>query len=107
MNRYPVWKYAIIAVALVLSLLYAAPNLFGEAPAVQVSGARATVKVDDALKATLEAALKDANLPPEDIELNEKGVQFRFANGDQQLKARGVIHSKLSPNHVVALNLVP
>ena len=107
MNRYPIWKYAIIAVALLVSLVYAAPNMFGEAPAVQVSGARATVKVDEALKATLEAALKAASLPPDDVELTEKGVQFRFANGDQQLKAKGVLQSKLSPNHVVALNLVP
>ena len=53
MNKYPIWKYAVIVIALVVSLLYAAPNLFGEVPAVQVAGLRATVKVDEALQKTL------------------------------------------------------
>ena len=47
MNRYPVWKYAIIVIVLLVGLIYALPNFFGEAPAVQVSAAKSTVKVDD------------------------------------------------------------
>ncbi|MFA6616724.1 MAG: hypothetical protein WCS60_11665, partial [Hydrogenophaga sp.] len=46
MNRYPLWKYAIIVVALLIGLIYSLPNLFGESPAVQVSSGKATVKVD-------------------------------------------------------------
>ncbi len=46
MNRYPIWKYAIIVIALVVGILYTLPNFFGEAPAVQVSSAKVAVKVD-------------------------------------------------------------
>src|SRR5690349_20325748 len=107
MNKYPMWKYAIIAIALVVSLIYGAPNMFGEVPAIQVYGARATVKVDAALKSTLEDALKGANLPPADSEMDENAIRFKFDNGDAQLKAREVIQSKVGPNHVVALTLMP
>src|SRR5690348_7721103 len=107
MNKYPMWKYAIIAIALVVSLIYAAPNMFGEVPAIQVSGARATVKVDAALKTTLEDALKAANVAPTESEMDEQGIRFRFASGDAQLKARGVVQSNVGPNHVVALTLMP
>ena len=64
MNRYPIWKYAVIAIAILLSVIYAAPNLFGEVPAVQVAGARASVKVDTALRTSLEDALKAASVTP-------------------------------------------
>jgi len=57
MNKYPAWKYALIAIAILVSAIYAAPNLFGEVPAVQVSPQRATVKVDAALRKSLEEAL--------------------------------------------------
>jgi len=107
MNKYPMWKYAIIAIALVVSLLYAAPNMFQEVPAIQVSGARATVKVDATLKSTIEDALKAANLAPDDTEMDEQGIRFRFRDGDTQLKARDVVQSKVGPNYVVALTLMP
>jgi preprotein translocase subunit SecD len=107
MNKYPMWKYAIIAIALVVSLVYAAPNLFGEAPAVQVSGARPTVKVDAAMRASLESDLKAAGVEAEGVEATEQGVQFRYADGARQLKARSVIQGKLGPGYVVALTLVP
>ena len=58
MNKYPIWKYVLIGAALLVSILYAAPNLFGEVPVVQVSGARASVKVESDLVATLESAIK-------------------------------------------------
>jgi preprotein translocase subunit SecD len=106
MNKYPPWKYALILVALVVSLLYAAPNLFGEVPAVQVSGIRASTKVDAAMQAGLEAALKEAGIAPTVVELDEAALRFRFADPDTQLKARDVIQSKVGPGYVVALNLV-
>jgi preprotein translocase subunit SecD len=102
MNKYPMWKYAIIAIALVVSLVYAAPNLFGEAPAVQVSGARPTVKVDAAMRASLESDLKAAGVEAEGVEATEQGVQFRYADGARQLKARsaciqcGVLGTRVS-----------
>ncbi len=106
MNKYPPWKYALILVALVVSLLYAAPNLFGEVPAVQVSGIRASTKVDAAMQSGLEAALKEAGIAPTLVELDEAALRFRFADPDTQLKARDVIQSKVGPGYVVALNLV-
>jgi preprotein translocase subunit SecD len=107
MNRYPAWKYVVIALALLVSIIYTAPNLFGEVPAVQVSGARATVKVDEALQKSLEEALKAANVAILGSELAETNVRFRFADTDTQLKARDVIQAKAGPGYVVALNLVP
>ena len=108
MNRYPLWKYAVIAIALVVAAFYAAPNLFGEVPAVQVSGKRMSVKVDDQLRATLEAALKAANVPPTAVELDATAIRFHFADPDAQLKARDLLQGKVDANnYVVALNLVP
>ncbi|MGE5094851.1 MAG: protein translocase subunit SecD [Betaproteobacteria bacterium] len=107
MNKYPAWKYAIIVVAIIVSLIYAAPNLFGEVPAVQISGARSTVKVDSALKTQLAEALKAANVPVIDDEMDETAIRFRFADTDTQLRARDVIQSKAGQGYVVALNLVP
>jgi preprotein translocase subunit SecD len=107
MNKYPAWKYAIIAIAIVVSLFYAAPNLFGEVPAVQISAAKNTFKVDAALQTTLEAALKDAKVVPMETELSETNLRFLFADTDAQLKARDAIQAKVPPGYLVALNLVP
>ena len=62
MNRYPLWKYLVIAVALLVGFVYTLPNFFGEVPAVQVSSSKATVKIDDALLAQVEEALKAAKI---------------------------------------------
>jgi preprotein translocase subunit SecD len=107
MNRYPVWKYAIIVIALLVSILYAAPNLFGEAPAVQVSGARAAAKVEAPMQETLEGELKAAGITPTSTELVDGILRFRFADPDVQLKARDVLQGKVPQGYVVALNLVP
>src|SRR5436305_1978068 len=109
MNRYPIWKYAVIAIAILVSVVYAAPNLFGEVPAVQVAGARASVKVDTALRTSLEEALKTATVTPLAVDQDELALRFRFADTDSQLKARDVIQAKVGTGtgYVVALNLVP
>ncbi|HET7400577.1 MAG TPA: protein translocase subunit SecD, partial [Usitatibacter sp.] len=107
MNRYPAWKYAIIAIAIVVSLIYAAPNMFGEVPAVQISGARSTVKVDSALKSGLDEALKAANVAVMGEDQDESALRYRFADTDTQLRARDVIQQKAGQGYVVALNLVP
>lgn len=67
MNRYPVWKYAVIVVALLIAALYTLPNFFGEAPAVQVSAARSSVKIDGTTVARVEKALKDVNIVAEAV----------------------------------------
>ena len=111
MNRYPWWKYAIILVALVVGALYTAPNFFGESPAVQVSSAKSTVKVDQTLVGRVQDALKGANLNADFVALEGTSVRARFADTDTQLKARDAISKALigDPNdapYIVALNLV-
>ena len=106
MNRYPIWKYVIIALAVLVSVTYAVPNLFGEVPAVQVSPQRATVRIDDALRKSLEDELKAAGIAIADVDQHDDALRFRFADTDAQLKARDVIQAKAGPTYVVALNLV-
>ncbi|RZL42143.1 MAG: protein translocase subunit SecD [Variovorax sp.] len=112
MNRYPVWKYAILVVVLLVGLVYALPNFFGEAPAVQVSAAKSTAKVDAATQARVEGLLKAGGLVPDLLTLDANSVRARFATPDEQLKARDVLQRGLVPDpndpaYVVALNLVP
>ncbi|WP_076998950.1 protein translocase subunit SecD [Variovorax sp. KK3] len=111
MNRYPVWKYTIIVVVLLVGLIYALPNFFGEAPAVQVSSAKATVKIDAGTQARVTELLKTASLTPDLITLDANSVRARFATTDDQLKARDTLQRAFVPDpsdppYVVALNLV-
>ena len=111
MNRYPTWKYALIAFAVVLALLYTLPNFFGESPAVQVSSGKTTVKVDAALLERVEGALKSGGIQPTGMLLDANGLRARFADGDAQLKAKDLIEKTLNPDpedksYVVALNLL-
>ncbi len=111
MNRYPVWKYAIILFALLVGAIYTLPNFFGEAPAVQVSSGKATVKVDTATERRVEEALAAAGVKPEAITLDANSVKVRVASTDTQLKAKDVIQKALipdasDPSYVVALNLL-
>ncbi len=111
MNRYPVWKYAIIVVALLVGAIYALPNLFGEAPAVQVSAGKATVHVDTATQTRVEQALEAAGLRSDLISFDGNSVKARFATPDEQLKAKDALQKALNPDatdpgYVVALNLV-
>src|SRR5258706_140808 len=107
MNKYPAWKYVLIAIVIVVSLTYAVPNLFGQVPAVQVSPSRATFKIDAALRTSLEEALKAANIAVAGIDQDEAALRVRLADGETQLKARDVIQSKVGTGYVVALSLVP
>ena len=111
MNRYPLWKYAIIVVALLIGGLYTLPNFFGEAPAVQVSAAKAIFKVDAALQTKVAQALKDASIEPTGLSLENNSLKVRLADTDTQLKAKDVIQKALVPDpeqapYVVALNLI-
>ncbi len=111
MNRYPWWKYAIILVALVVGALYTAPNFFGESPAVQVSSAKPTVKVEPALVARVQDALKAASINADFVQLEGNSLRARFADTDTQFKAREAIAKALiadpaDPSYTVALNLV-
>ena len=111
MNRYPLWKYAIIGIALVLGFLYTIPNFFGEAPAVQVSSAKATVKIDDTVRTRVEDTLKSGKIETTGLFFDANSVKARFADTDTQLKAKDVIEKALNPDkndesYTVALNLL-
>jgi len=106
MNRYPLWKYIVIAIALLIGVIYTLPNLFPEAPAVQVSSSKAAVKVDSALLDTVESALKAAGIAYRGAALDSTGVKVRFADPDVQLKAKDALQAKLGDNYIVALNLL-
>jgi preprotein translocase subunit SecD len=112
MNRYPIWKYLIIAVALVVGGLYALPNLFGESPAVQVSAARSSVRVDTTTVTRVEQALAQQSVKASLIQFEGNSVKARFDTTDDQIKARDALERALNPDatnpsYVVALNLVP
>ena len=104
MNRYPPWKYIVIAVALVVGFLYTLPNFFPEVPAVQVSSPR--TKLDVTSLAAVEDALKAANIPIRGIALDATGIKVRLSDTDTQLKAKDVLQAKLGSSYIVALNLL-
>ncbi len=106
MNRYPLWKYLLIAAAFAFGLVYALPNLYGEAPAVQVLPLRSGLKADTALLKRVDSALKAAQLNAEVLSLDMNSVKARFADTDTQLKAKDVLNAQLGEDYVVALNLL-
>jgi preprotein translocase subunit SecD len=116
MNRYPVWKYILIAVAVLLGALYTAPNYFGESPALQVTSGKSTVKVTSALTAQVEAVLKQEKVASEGVAFDEVGtrasVRIRFADPDTQFKAKLLLEKGLNPDpsdptYLVTVNLQP
>jgi preprotein translocase subunit SecD len=111
MNRYPVWKYVIIVIALVVGGLYALPNFFGESPAVQVSSVKPLIKIDTGTLSQVESALKAAGITPDLVTLEGTSVKVRLADTATQLKAKDAIQRALvpdasNPGYVVALNLL-
>nr|WP_314625921.1 protein translocase subunit SecD [uncultured Noviherbaspirillum sp.] len=116
MNRYPVWKYIVIVAALLFGVIYTLPNFFGESPALQISSAKATVKVDNSVTGLVEGALQKAGLPAQGIVYETIGnlgsVRVRFADTDTQFKAKGLLEKELNsdptdPTYLVAFNLLP
>ncbi|NRF66694.1 protein translocase subunit SecD [Aquincola sp. S2] len=111
MNRYPWWKYLILGITLVIGLLYTLPNLFGEAPAVQVSSAKATIKVDAALVTRIQAVLAEAGIKPDFVQLEGTSIKARLADLDVQQRAKEALSKALNsnpeePSYTVALNLL-
>ncbi len=106
MNRYPLWINLLICFTLVIGVVYTLPNFFGEVPAIQVSAAKSTVKVDDDLQKRVEGALKAANIANDGVTLDAASLKVRFADTDTQLKAKDAVQKDLAEDFVVALNLV-
>ena len=106
MNRYPLWKYILIAVVLVVGFVYTVPNFFGESPAVQVSPLKPTVKVDSLLLGRVEDALLKGGFKPAGLMQDTTGIKARFSDTETQLKAKELLQSQLGEDYVVALNLL-
>ncbi len=112
MNRFPTWKYALIGIAIVAAFLYTLPNFFGESPAVQVSSARSTVKIDAGVMERVEDVLKKDGIVYTGALMDANSIRVHFADPDTQLRARDVVDHALNPDaanpaFVVALNLLP
>jgi len=106
MNRYPLWKYMIIAIAMFVATIYTLPNFFGEVPALQVSPVRATLKADTALQTRASEALAAANIAPVASVLDAGSLRMRFADTDIQLRAKDIVEKAVGDGYIVALNLV-
>ncbi|RYY76069.1 MAG: protein translocase subunit SecD [Gammaproteobacteria bacterium] len=104
LNRYPLWKYLLILVVSLLSLVYAAPNLYIPDPAIQVSGSSSGTVIDAALLAKIETTLKDGNIEYFGAETNGKSALVRFRKDEDQMPARKRIQQALGDEYVVALN---
>jgi preprotein translocase subunit SecD len=115
MNRYPLWKYILIVIALIFGALYTVPNFYGESPAVQISSGKATVKIDSSMMTRVEQVLQKADIKPEGLLYDATGmhssVRARFANTDTQFKAKALLEKELNtdptdPTYLVAFNLL-
>ncbi len=115
MNRYPIWKYLIVLAAVLIGVLYTLPNLYGESPAVQIAGAKTSVKVDQGVLDKANEILAQANITPTAGSFEMNGpvgtVRLRFETTDVQLKAKDTLESALNtdpknPDYTVALNLM-
>ncbi|MCE2869968.1 MAG: protein translocase subunit SecD [Oxalobacteraceae bacterium] len=116
MNRYPVWKYFLIVLVLVFGALYTIPNFFGESPAVQITSAKATIKLGPETVSLATQALDKAGVRVENVFYENLGnngtVRARFSSTDLQFKAKTVLEQALNrdpsdPNYLVAFNLLP
>ena len=105
-NHFPLWKNLLIILVLVLAVIYALPNFYGEDPSVQLSPARGSV-LDQNLVNQAEKALADAGLKSSSVELTDKRLLMRFGDTDTQLKASDALKKLFGEKYTVALNLAP
>jgi len=105
-NQYPLWRYLLIILVITAAFIFAAPNLYGEYPAVQIMGANATT-VDNSVLDKASDALKSAGVNFQDVQFQGQTLLFRFPSTDLQLKAKEIIQQTLGDNYLVALNLAP
>ncbi|QSD87933.1 protein translocase subunit SecD [Serratia marcescens] len=106
LNRYPLWKYLMLIVVILVGLLYALPNIYGEDPAVQITGARGVAASETTLDQVRTVLEKD-NIASKSIALENGAILARFKDPDVQLRAREALVTELGDKFVVALNLAP
>ena len=105
MNRYPIWKYLLIAFVITLGVIYALPNLYIPDPAVQISGQSSGTVIDAPVLEKVEAALKQEGIDYFGEEVTGESGLIRLRDGEQQLIAKRVIQRALGSDYIVALNL--
>ena len=105
-NRYPLWKYVLIVAVLAVACVFAAPNLYEEDPAVQISAER-NVELDDAVLERVVQALSEARIEPKSAAFEAGRILVRFADGDAQLRGIEAIRNELQRGFIIALNLAP
>ncbi|GLR07252.1 protein translocase subunit SecD [Vibrio hyugaensis] len=106
LNRYPLWKYLMVFFAIITAALYALPNIYGEDPAIQVTGARGA-SVDMSTLDAVTKALDKEHLSHKSIALENGSILVRFNDTDTQISARDIISEALGKDKIVALNLAP
>ncbi|MDV3439831.1 protein translocase subunit SecD [Pseudomonas otitidis] len=107
LNKYPLWKYLLILAVLTVGLIYSAPNLYPDDPAIQISGTSTALKIQQPDVDRALAALKEAGIEVKSSSISERGGLFRLAKLGDQLPAKDAIRRALGDDYVVALNLAP
>lgn len=107
MNRYPLWKYLVIATALLLGFFYTLPNYYGNEPAVQISSDKSSIKIEAATVQNVESILNLGKIPYRSVKLEGKNINVRFSDVDIQTKGATALRDQLGTGYVVAQNLLP
>lgn len=105
LNKYPLWKNLLIIAILVIGALYAAPNLYPDDYAIQISGAQSTTNIGQHVLDQATEALKQAGITYREPKLGKDNATIRFNSPEVQLKAKSIVQSALGDNYLVALNL--
>lgn len=106
MNRYPLWKYILVVITILVACLYTLPNFFGETPAVQVSTNRQSLNVE-ALQQPIANALQSNGISHNGMFVADGSLKVRFSDEETQLKARDIIEKTAGDGYITALNLIP
>lgn len=106
MNRYPLWKYILIAIIIAVGVIYSLPNIYGSDPALQISSSRGA-EISELTEIQVQIAFDEAGIKPENYEINQDNLLIRFRDEETQLKAQDIARAALGKNYVVALNLAP
>lgn len=106
MNRYPLWKYILIAIIIVIGVIYSLPNIYGSDPALQISSSRGG-EISELTELQVQIAFDEAGIKPVSYELSPGSLLIRFRDEETQLRAQDVARNAMGRNYVVALNLAP
>lgn len=106
LNKYPIWKYLLLIIFLMIGAIYALPNLYGDDPALQITATRMS-QIDESTRDSVLKVLDEEKIPYQSFKLLRDSFLVRFANTSDQLKAYGLVREALGNSYVAALNLAP